>query len=372
MQNKIYRILLCLFGAAFGTALLLLVFRALQLLEIVDLHAVLPGWAMLAVLAAAAIIAGSIFFAVSPKIIAFLTRVKARLEQTLRTMPITDVIVGVFGLVVSLLIAYLITTAFRGVITIPWLELAVSCVIYLILADLGWTVAVKRRGEIGALILRRKGREAEGQKAVEHKILDTNVLIDGRIFDICKTGFIEGTLVIPGFVLRELQHIADSADALKRNKGRRGLDILNRIQKELDIPVVIDERDYENALEVDNKLLKLAVDLKGIIVTNDYNLNKVADVHNIRVLNINDLANAVKPVLAAGEELSLLVVKEGKEAGQGVGYLDDGTMIVIEGGRAYVGKEAQVTVTSILQTSAGRMIFAKVIEEKELSRGQTG
>ena len=191
------------------------------------------------------------------------------------------------------------------------------------------------------------------------KILDTSVIIDGRVADICQTGFLEGTIVIPQFVLEELQHIADSSDVLKRNRGRRGLDILNRIQKELAIKVEIYEGDFEEISEVDSKLVKLAKITNGILVTNDFNLNKVCELQNVSVLNINDLANAVKPVVLPGEELTVQVIKDGKEYHQGVAYLDDGTMIVVEEGREYIGKRIEVLVTSVLQTSAGRMIFAK-------------
>lgn len=194
---------------------------------------------------------------------------------------------------------------------------------------------------------------------IEHKILDTSVIIDGRIADICRTQFVEGTLVIPEFVLEELQHIADSSDLLKRNRGRRGLDILNKIQKELDVKVLIYEGDFEEITEVDSKLVKLAKVLHGKVVTNDYNLNKVCELQGVSVLNINDLANAVKPIVLPGEEMVVQVIKDGKEHGQGVGYLDDGTMIVVEGGRSFIGATIAVIVTSVLQTSAGRMIFAK-------------
>lgn len=206
-----------------------------------------------------------------------------------------------------------------------------------------------------------KGKKADSTTAPQeaHKILDTSVIIDGRIADICKTGFIEGVLVIPEFVLEELQHIADSSDLLKRNRGRRGLDILNRIQKELDVKVLIYEGDFEEISEVDTKLVKLAKVLQGKVVTNDFNLNKVCELQGVHVLNINDLANAVKPVVLPGEEIWVQVIKDGKEHGQGVAYLDDGTMIVVEGGSDFIGANIEVLVTSVLQTSAGRMIFAK-------------
>ena len=191
-------------------------------------------------------------------------------------------------------------------------------------------------------------------------MLDTSVIIDGRVFDICKAGFLEGEIVIPAFVLVELRHIADSADALRRNRGRRGLDVLGRMQEELNLPVRIEEKDYEDAQEVDVKLLRLAKDLGGAVLTNDYNLNKVAGVTGVPVLNINELAGALRPVVLPGEEMTVHIVREGKEPCQGVAYLDDGTMVVVENGRRRVGDTLDVEVTTVLQTSAGRMIFTRV------------
>ena len=192
------------------------------------------------------------------------------------------------------------------------------------------------------------------------KLLDTSVIIDGRIADICDIGFIEGTLVIPRFVLRELQNIADSADSLRRARGRRGLDMLNRIQEETDkVDVQIYEAELEGDEKVDTKLVELAKRLNARIVTNDFNLNKVAQIDGVSVLNINDLANAVKPAVLPDEQMVVKVLKEGKEPGQGIGYLDDGTMVVVDGGKFYMGREIRVVVTSVLQTAAGKMIFAK-------------
>lgn len=193
----------------------------------------------------------------------------------------------------------------------------------------------------------------------QFKILDTSAIIDGRIADLCKTGFLEGVLLVPNFVLGELQKIADSADTLRRNRGRRGLDLLNKIQKEKQIPIRIVDRDYEEINEVDTKLLKLARELEAKVVTNDFNLNKVAEFYGVQVLNINELSNAIKPLVLPGEEMLVHVLRDGKEYGQGIGYLDDGTMIVVEGGRNYIGLDIEILVTSVLQTSAGRMIFAK-------------
>jgi len=192
-----------------------------------------------------------------------------------------------------------------------------------------------------------------------YRILDTSVIIDGRIADICETGFVDGTLVVPQFVLKELQQVADSADSLRRNRGRRGLDILAQMQKDSSTPVEIVDDDVPDVSEVDAKLITLAQARSKAILTNDFNLNRVAELQGIRVLNINSLANAVKPAVLPGEELRVRVIQEGKEAGQGVGFLDDGTMIVVEGGVRYIDKDLDVAVTRVLQTVAGRMIFAQ-------------
>jgi len=204
---------------------------------------------------------------------------------------------------------------------------------------------------------------------VDYKILDTSVIIDGRIADIVKTGFVEGILLIPSFVLGELRHIADSSDLLKRNRGRRGLDILNQISKDTVIKVHIHEQDFDDINEVDSKLVRLGQVLGSPLLTNDYNLNKVAELQGVKVLNINELANALKPVVLPGEEMLVQVMKDGKEPGQGVAYLDDGTMIVVDTGRRFMGQNVTVLVTSVLQTAAGRMIFAKpknVFEKKPM------
>ena len=195
-------------------------------------------------------------------------------------------------------------------------------------------------------------------------ILDTSVIIDGRIADICETSFISGKVIVPGFVLKELQFIADSSDDLKRARGRRGLDVLNRIRKNKHIDVRVHETDFPDVTAVDSKLIKLAQMLNAKIFTNDYNLNKIAELQGIPVLNINELANALKPVVIPGEAMSAKILRAGKEPEQGVAYLDDGTMIVVDGGKRFIGRTISVTITSVLQTQAGRMIFAKVAEEK--------
>jgi len=228
---------------------------------------------------------------------------------------------------------------------------------------LGGVLAVAKLPELdvaGVLRLLREPPQAEN-----YKLLDTSVIIDGRAADVVEAGFLEGTLVVPAFVLRELQHIADSSDPLKRNRGRRGLDILQRMQKKAGIRVEIHEQEFPEIREVDAKLVALAKRLGAKVVTNDFNLNKVCELQGIRVLNVNELTNALRPVVLPGEEMRVTVLREGKESNQGVAYLDDGTMVVIDNGRRHIGQTKDVCVTSVLQTTAGRMIFSRLKEEAE-------
>jgi uncharacterized protein YacL len=304
-----------------------------------------------------------IFYLITFWAVDYFTNFMKWVEESLVRAPITDIIFGSVGLFFGLIIAFLIGFALNA-IQVPIINTVAPILLTLLFGYLGFQVGFKKRDELSSLFSpkKKKGGEEDSEKTQAPnslKILDTSVIIDGRIADICQTGFLEGTIVIPQFVLEELQHIADSSDMLKRNRGRRGLDILNRIQKELAIKVEIYEGDFDDIQEVDSKLVKLAKLTNGVVVTNDFNLNKVCELQNVSVLNINDLANAVKPVVLPGEEMSVQVIKDGKEHNQGVGYLDDGTMIVVEDGRDYIGKRIDVLVTSVLQTSAGRMIFAK-------------
>jgi uncharacterized protein YacL len=243
-----------------------------------------------------------------------------------------------------------------------WLPLGVS--LFLGLGMLGLTVAKRRDLIVAAQTVGFLNRPDDGTHADERSgdpriVVDTSAIIDGRIAEIVESGFIYGTLVVPRFVLDELQHIADSSDTLRRNRGRRGLEILNRMQKEPGTPVEIVEDAVPSETEVDAKLVALARSRSGVILTNDFNLNRVAELQGVRVMNINSLANAVKPAVLPGEELRVRVIQEGKEAGQGVGFLDDGTMIVVEGGARHIDKDLDVAVTRVLQTVAGRMIFAQ-------------
>ncbi|MBP2628306.1 MAG: Nucleotide binding protein PINc [Firmicutes bacterium] len=304
---------------------------------------------------------GAIGFVMSPFFIKHLWKFTYWVEARLNKMPIYDVLAGALGLAIGLIISNLIGSAFMH---IPIIGNYIPGISSIILGYLGMNIAINKREELFLMMvsLPWKGKEKPREKiseAEQYKILDTSVIIDGRIADICASGFVEGLLVVPVFVLEELQHIADSSDLLKRNRGRRGLDILNRMQKELALSVQINDRDFDDIAEVDSKLVKLAQVMGGKLVTNDYNLNKVAELQGVKVLNINELSNSVKPVVLPGEEMVVHVVKDGKEFGQGIGYLDDGTMIVVDSGKKHIGDTIGVLVTSVLQTAAGRMIFAK-------------
>ncbi len=309
-----------------------------------------------------------IFFTISYFVVDYIVGFFKWVEEGLVNLPVADLFFGTIGLIIGLVVAYLINIPLKDV-GLQIVSEVIPLFTTLVVGYLGFQVGFRRRDEFTALYSQRekvkiepedvKESEPEILTEVRPKILDTSVIIDGRIADICQTNFLEGPIIIPKFILDELQHIADSSDALKRNRGRRGLDILNKIQKELPVEVQIYDGDFEDVPEVDSKLVRLAQEKDGTVVTNDFNLNKVADLQGVLVLNINDLANAVKPVVIPGEPMTVQVIKDGKEQGQGVAYLDDGTMIVVEEGKSLIGQTVDVIITSVLQTSAGRMIFAK-------------
>ncbi|MCM8800626.1 MAG: PIN domain nuclease [Candidatus Omnitrophica bacterium] len=282
------------------------------------------------------------------------------LETMMRRVSVRGLSSSVFGLILGLIIAKLVTDAVSLLrISADTLNLIrVSSI--LIFCYLGMVLALRGKDEFNIIIpyIRLK-RQAQSEEVI---ILDTSVIIDGRIVDICKTRFIEGKIVIPKFVLRELQQIADSTDPIKRQRGRRGLDILHIIQKEIGQGITLHEEDFPELPDVDTKLVKLAKLLDARILTVDFNLNRVASLQEVRVLNINELANALKPVVFPGEEMEIKLIKEGKEYNQAVGYLDDGTMVVVEEARRYIGQEVKVVVTSVLQTQAGRMIFTRLVK----------
>jgi uncharacterized protein YacL len=297
-----------------------------------------------------------------------------RSAESLSEMPANDkialVIGALLGFIFTLLLALLLWNLFPGR---EYIGRLLTLVIGIGLLHLGIQGMMSMKSELRKLLPPYGPPEVAPveKHPMQHcKILDTNVIIDGRIADICRTGFLEGPVYVPGFVLDELQQIADSSDSLKRARGRRGLDILNAMQKEMDLVVRSFDGDAgpDETDQVDSKLVKLAKALEGTIVTNDFNLNKVAELQGVQVLNVNELANALKPVVLPGEEMSVTVIKEGKEPNQGVAYLDDGTMVVVEGAKRHIGEKVGVTVASVLQTVAGKMIFANlrgVLDEEE-------
>jgi uncharacterized protein YacL len=269
-------------------------------------------------------------------------------------------VAGISGMIVGLVIAALVSIPL-SLLPAPFSQV-LPFVGALLFAYLGIAVFVMRQNDLRHLLRSRGGHGAEGltgEGGARNVLLDTSVIIDGRIADIARTGFVAGTMLVPSFVLNELQHIADSSDGLRRQRGRRGLDILNNLQKDSSIPIRVTDLDVEGVREVDDKLIILAKQLHVPVMTNDFNLNRVAELQGVQVLNINELANAVKAVYLPGESLEVQVIQEGKEAGQGVGYLDDGTMVVVEDGRGLIDQTVAVVVTKVLQTAAGRMIFAK-------------
>jgi uncharacterized protein YacL len=284
------------------------------------------------------------------------------MEDGLRKIPSRNLLGSFIGFALGMIVANLISNVFfANLLNYQQITLPLLGGLYAICGYIGLRIGFNRGEEIHLPGLNLFSKNLP--RSENAKILDTSVIIDGRIADITETGFVEGTLLIPQFVLNELQHIADSSDPIKRTRGKRGLEVLHRIQKQVGVDVRITDTDYPNVKEVDAKLIELAKEVHGKIVTNDSNLNKVAELQGIVVLNINELANSLKPVVLPGEEMNVKILKEGKEMGQGIAYLDDGTMIVVDNGRRQIGKTLDVIVTSVLQTPAGRMIFARLKEE---------
>jgi uncharacterized protein YacL len=291
------------------------------------------------------------------------------LELAVRRVPVRALTGAIIGLAVGILLASLVTLPVKGLPLTKVASGGVMFLVYVVLGYFGLVFGARKGSEFKYSRLVRVFKTGEEDEYI--KLLDTSVIIDGRIADICETGFIDGVFMIPQFILHELQHIADSSDPLKRARGRRGLDVLHKIQKMAGLDVRVVEEDFPHIREVDAKLVALAKAKNAKVITNDFNLNKVAELQGVSVLNINDLSNAVKPVVLPGESMRVFVLKEGKEFGQGVGYLDDGTMIVVENGRKQIGKNVDVAVTSVLQTTAGRMIFTRLREDGDREEMQT-
>ena len=300
-----------------------------------------------------------IFYLLFPVILKKLTVNFENMIKKAQKTPTSDIVTAIIGLIVGLIIAFLISLPISTIkfhVIGNLLSATIAIFIYCALGYIGIHIAVDQTEEIFKLFSREKSFK---KGHVYPKILDTSVIIDGRIYDIIKTGFLEGPIIIAMFMVKELQYIADSEDPNRRQRGRRGLDILDLLQNEKNIEIKIVDKDYKNIKEVDHKLLKLTEDYHGKLITNDYNLNKVASLQKISILNVNELALAVKPVVIQGEKLIVEVINRGKEPEQGLGYLSDGTMIVVEDGKDYIGQTIETTVTSILQTPAGKMIFTR-------------
>ena len=344
------------FAAIFGTTGFLLGREAY--LKLISLHVASQFW-QLAFLVVAPVVGAIVGVLVVPAAQMLFETELYQVERAIDRLAPGELVGGAIGLVTGLVVAFLVKSilfefvAFAGP-TGGYIAIALYLVLSIFAAFLGARVGAKQRVALGRIAAPANATAGGGG---EPKVLDTSVIIDGRVLDIVRSGFLEGPLLLPRFVLRELQLIADSADPLKRTRGRRGLELLSALQET--VPIEIVERDPEEIGQVDAKLVRLAQERGAKLVTNDYNLNRVAHVEGVAVLNINELANAVKPVLLPGEELRVAVIREGRESHQGVGYLDDGTMIVIENGRRLIGETVDVAVTSALQTNAGRMIFAR-------------
>ncbi|EOH95800.1 PilT domain-containing protein [Enterococcus moraviensis ATCC BAA-383] len=359
MQKRVITLLMVVAGASLGISLLPMAWDMAKQADNTWLNNNFTN----------SLIGALIFFILSLGLAKYIVSGVKKVEAALNEMSLTYLLFGSVGAILGLVIGVIISIPMYN-LNIPFVNSVLPILVMIIFGYLGFRMGTTRIDEWRKIFTpKQKKVQSDGEGEVldrkvedhfhKYKILDTSVIIDGRIYDIAKTGFLEGVILIPNFVLYELQYIADSGDSLKRVRGRRGLDILNALQKEEGISVEMYEGDFEDISEVDSKLIKLAKLLDGVVVTNDYNLNKVSEFQNVPVLNINALANAVKPVVIPGETMNVMVVKAGTERQQGVAYLDDGTMVVVEDGQHYMNEHIQVVVTSALQTAAGRMIFAK-------------
>lgn len=365
-MNKYLRILMAIAGLALGYVISDIIINS-NILKINKTYMEIIIYVLVT------FIFGILLYLIAPPIFKRIEKLIDNIERQIVEQQRKLSIIGIFGIIVGIIIAFLLSLPISLLTLPPLFKMIiniVSVLMYYILAVLGFRFATVYKSDISAIFSRMKPNRNDGNNdkayksnniKTNRKLIDTSVLIDGRIAQIAETGFLEGDIVIPNFVLEELQLIADSSDDLKRERGRRGLDIVKELQNIDTVNIVIDKKDYKDLKEVDIKLLKLANETGSIVVTNDYNLNKLAKVQNIKVLNINDLANSVKIVVIPGERMLVNIIKEGKEKKQGLAYLEDGTMIVVEEGKDLIGELVEVIVTTVLQTSAGKMIFTKIV-----------
>lgn len=359
-RKRIVQLVFTLAGAAIGASYFRLIWLILQVSYGTLVNNVITN----------AIVGAIIFYLISLLTGNYVLKLFDRFESRLTNQRPISLLFGILGLIIGLVLAVLISIVFFRSNTF-FMNTMIPIILMLILGYFGFRLGNTQSDRWRKAFQFRRRSEATkepGEKIIDkpvddnyhhYKILDTNILIDGRIYDVIKTGFVEGTLLVPKFVLYELQYIADSSDSVKRVRGRRGLDILNKLQNEDLIPIEIYNKDYEDIDEVDTKLIQLAKDVDGVIVTNDYNLNKVIQFQNVKVLNINALATSLRQKILPGQKLNVMVVKNGTERQQGVAYLDDGTMVVVEDGRYFFNQHIDVVVTSAIQTDAGKMIFAR-------------
>lgn len=357
MLKRIIRLIYVIVGATIGFYYLPLFW------DLINLHL---GNALLVFIDI--ILGALVFFIISLPLAKPTAQLVVRIEKSLTKLSPVYLFFGTLLTIIGLILAVLVSIPLWRT-SIPVVNNVLPILLMIAFSYFGYRIGTTRLDDWKNLIANgRRGRSKNPNTEVidqqdenyhHYKILDTNILIDGRIYDLVKTGFLEGTLLVPNFVLYELQYIADSGESIKRVRGRRGLDILNKLRKEKIVPIEMYDGDFEDIPEVDSKLIALAKKVNGVIVTNDYNLNKVIQFQNVQVLNINNLAKSLRPRVIPGEKLNVVVVKNGTERQQGVAYLDDGTMVVVEDGRFFMNQRIEVEVTSALQTDAGRMIFAR-------------
>lgn len=360
MRKRIIRLLFVIVGAAVGFYYLPPIWIAMRNQLGVQLARPIES-------AIDFLIGALVFWLISLLLTDWTIKMLKQAENALTKKSLTYLLFGAISTIFGLILAILISIPLWR-LSIPVVNNVLPVLLMILFSYLGFHLGTTRQDEWRRLLTRR-GRDDQEAQVIKrqdenyhhYKILDTNILIDGRIYDLVKTGFLEGTLLVPNFVLYELQYIADAGESIKRVRGRRSLDILNKLRSEKIVPVEMYKGDFEDIKEVDEKLIALAKKVDGVIVTNDYNLNKVIQFQNVQVLNINNLAKSLRPRVIPGEQLTVVVVKKGTERQQGVAYLDDGTMVVVEDGRYYMNEQLDVEVTSALQTDAGRMIFARPV-----------
>ncbi len=354
--ERLLRLLLLLLGIGLGLAAFQL---GLELFKLANPNRGIWAWIPVGGYLGAAVIGALVLLLLSNRIIKHVNRLSSEMQRQFDKMPLNQVISSVTGLILGLIIAALLRSMIPNMGDIALV--ALSAILYLLLGALGYNIGKRRSREFGAMITRLSGVR-EKRKIIRHgyaarKFLDTSAIVDGRIMEILKTGFIEGEIVLPQYVIDEVQTLADAADESTRERGRRGLDILAAM-KDAGM-VTVDPTDDRTVTDVDVKILRAARDVGGTVITTDYNLQKAAAVSSIKTLNVNALAEALRTAVTPGMKMTLRIVKEGREAGQGIAYLNDGTMVVVEDGKDAIGEDAEMTVTAVRQTSAGRMVFAK-------------